>query len=203
MGGMTTNNTTRQNFVDNRIMCTARIPCGWCGSPVSEALQFITQCSYSHSVPCSGYDIEACWRKETPRPQDSWHSEYSRADTAGPASGAWSPSSSPSLIRFENSLALSSRAVSQTSIPPLSAVSLASIPSKAALINWLEALSESPNKYCSGAALTSLMPCIVNPGVIPASIALMACIVPMETLSPRVHSALHNANMLTSAQFST
>jgi hypothetical protein len=120
-----------------------------------------------NNINCSGYDIEACWRKETPRPQDSWHNEYGGTDSDH-ASGSRSQSSSPSPIRFENASILTEKGATQDFIPPPSLVSLAGIPSAAAFRRWLESLTQSPAVYCSGAALSSLMSCIVNPGVMPS-----------------------------------
>ena len=105
---------------------------------------------------CSGYDLEACLKRDSPRLQDSWHSAYTDASDGG--------RSSPDVTSVP---------AAPVDAPSLSLLSTLSsdllLPSRAALRRWLAQLEGCPQVYCSGAALPALQQSIVEPGALYAA----------------------------------
>ena len=104
--------------------------------------------------------MQACLHKDTPRPQDSWHEQYS------------STTSMQSANSPEKSLDLdASGASAVTATPlhrapsPLSApAAVSSDAHKAKVRRWIHAIAECQRVYCSGRYLPGIEASLLNAG---------------------------------------
>jgi hypothetical protein len=110
---------------------------------------------------CRGYDLQACLRKDTPRPQDDWHDEFA---TTTMISAGHSPSKS---IDAESTGTLAESSPLRSTLRAASPVAGASSTQidRTDFLWWLQSVAEQRAVYCSGRFIPALDAKIMNPGV--------------------------------------
>jgi hypothetical protein len=110
---------------------------------------------------CRGYDLQACLKKDTPRPQDEWHESYGTATAERHiASSVTSVQPSRQSSPVTSQTGAEAECISGTSRADAMPSALA-----ATFTQWLYEVAEQKIVYCSGKHLQGLEEYIMNSGV--------------------------------------